>query len=27
VLGVVLTAIAAFAPGLFHVVLALLGGH
>jgi len=26
-LGVVLIAIAAFAPGMFHVVLALLGGH
>ena len=26
-LGVILTVIAAFAPGMFHVVLALFGGH
>ena len=27
VLGVILTTIAAFAPGLFHIVLAFFGGH
>ena len=26
-LGVLLTVIAAFAPGMFHIVLALFGGH